>query len=310
MTRRERIELIDVEPSRLAAAMDEAIDRIETRKAEMREAPALIHQAAEECADEFMRDGVMRPLAAYALGAAPLPAKRDPRVRWANELVALRAWFYAEDKGQLGDTGRALARIELGATIQGSPKVSEPIPDHGIEVVARVIAALPPYDRAVLVAAYVELSPPRATTKRGETRDDDGFGFGGAPSASAMSIAATARETGAQTTWVQLVAERFGISLDEAEMHKMREAAKRARRILRSALAAVELDGRVRWLIPAKALPTRKQMDRDSADHGSMIDGCAGAPVVDGVRLACEVMPRPAEDCAASPRCERCGRPK
>jgi len=289
MTRRDRIEIADRSPlADWMADADAALDaRIEARAA----APALVRDAADACTDPWMRDAVMPVLAAYALGSLP-PARRAPSLyRWQNETHALRAWWTAEDRGRLGDTGRVIARIEMGASIQSSPKAFEPLPDEGAELVERVLRAAPATEARWTIMAHLELRPPVVRAKAGKSRDADGYGFGGCPAESALSLAAEARKTGKPARWQDMVAEESG-----ADAAAVDAGVKRTTKALRAAL-------RTAGLMP---LPSRREMERDAP--GVVVETCAGAPVVDGVRLPCETGYAPDVDAAACPRCEACGR--
>ena len=129
---------------------------------------------------------------------------------------------------------------------------------------------------------------------------------GGVVFASGQAMAASMREAGdTGATWQRLVADTFGLdAADDEVIARVDAAVKGARRALRSALRLVELDTKPRWLIPPA---TRREIDLDAPPE--VVVTCLGSPIVDGVRVACEVGEALAVDVAACPRCERCGRP-
>ena len=310
MSRRATLEIVeahDVPASPLAEWMADEDARLDARADEQSEARALFEQvgAAAEDVDAFLVEGVLKPLAAFGKGLLKPKPKRDPDVRWPNEVAALRAWWQVRDTSRRSPTARLAVHCETGGTFTAASRPAEPRMDDGVIHVARALAKVSAEALAWTVSACLELRPPRARTEGGELRNSRGNGFGGESVGSAQAIAATARETGDNTeTWQRLVAEAHGIEQDEATLERIDAAVKGAKRALRAALRAVELDTRPRWLIPPA---TRREIERDAAPE--VVTTCLGAPVVDGLRGECGEGEALAADVAASPRCERCGNP-
>lgn len=402
------IEDADVPASRLEewkAAEDERIDAEHAREVRILD---VVHDVAKGAPDDvFLREGIIAPMLAEVsrharsderavaeVKRARHREKRDPDARWGDEIEALRAWCDSGFASRLGDTGRALERGRTGASSSSSSRPQEPMLDDYLDAVRRALKPIEPASVAMLIAAYVELAPPRPRrNKEGKLRDggetiyvdgidprdagadrpgradrvdpdDDakrigyavrgvGLGFGGEASASAVALArATAEQPGAQS-WPELVADRLGVTGDGAA-DRVVDAVRRAKKQLRDALRLVELDGewrgveangeehaltpaegaaleagrirsvprgagdvaiarawcgRPRFVIPPVAARER-QRERAREAPGVMVTVCFGAPVVGGVRLSCEHADRPAEDAAALPHCETCGKPR
>lgn len=360
MSRRESVATIiedaDVPASRLEewkAAEDARLDAGHAREVRILD---VVHEVAKDAPDDvFLREGIIAPLLAEVSRHARSDERavaevkrqrhrerRDPDARFADELEALRAWCEAPYQNRPGDSGRTYERGKLGSTIQSSSRPREPAIDEYLEAVRRALGTIDPQHVDMLVAAYVELAPPRVrTNKEGKLRDPNGetvfvdgrdpraepgetdgghgdrigvpakgigLGFGGEASASAISIArSTADQPGAQT-WPEIVAERFGM-LGENAAADVAKIVRTAKRTLRDELRQVELDGRPRFVIPPLS---RREIDRERAREAprAMVACCFGAPVINGVRLDCEHGERPEADTLAWPRCETCGKPR
>lgn len=311
MSRRATLEIVDghdVPASPLAEWIAAEDERLDSRDDERREATALFEQvgATVEDADAFLVEGVLKPLAAFGKGLLKPRPKRDPDVRWPNEIAALRAYVnQADARARRSPTARLAVHCETGGTFTAAQRPAEPRMDDGLRHVGRALAQLDDQTFDWLVRAYDELHPPRIRTEGGESRNTRGNGFGGVAVGSAQAIAASMREAGdTAATWQRLVADECGLQTDEATLEHMTEAVRVAKRALRTALRAVELDTRPRWLIPPA---TRREIERDVAPE--VVATCLGAPVVDGLRGECGEGEALATDVAASPRCERCGKP-
>lgn len=311
MSRRDRVQLIveeHAEPeSRLDAWKAAEDERLDARDDERREATTLFERVAQtvEGEDDFIVDGLLKPLAVFGKGLLKPRTKRDPDVRWPNEVAALRAYLASADRGQRSPTARLAVHCQTGGTFSAAQRPAEPRLDDGIRHVGRAVAALDPAAIDWLVRAYIELRPPRMRTEGGKARNGAGNGYGGEAVSSAMAIAAAAREAGdSSADWHELVAEACGLATDEATLEQIDAAVKGAKRRLRAALRAVELDARPRLLIPR---PTRREVEGTRAPE--VVATCIGSAIVDGVRGACEAGEALAADVAACPRCERCGRP-
>jgi len=174
-----------------------------------------------------------------------------------------------------------------------------------------------------------------------------GLGLGGEASASAVTIArVTADQPGAKP-WPELVADRFELAADEVS-DRVRRAKKALRDGLRRVeldgeWRGVEANGtehaltsdeglaieagrtrtvargsgvveiarawstRPRFLIPPLAMREQAR-ERAREAPGVVVETCHGAEIAGGVRLGCAVGYAPAEDVAACPRCEHCGK--
>jgi len=305
MSRRATLEIVEAHEtpeSPLQGWIAAEDERLDARDDERREATRLFEDvsASVEEADDFVVEGLLKPLAAFGKGLLKPRPKRDPDVRWRNEIDALRAWRNLADTARRSPTARLAVHCETGGSFQAAQRPAEPRIDDGLLHVGRAVATLEPQTLEWTISACIELRAPSTKSVNGVQLP------GGVVFASGQAMAASMREAGdTGATWQRLVADTFGLdAADDEVIARVDAAVKGARRALRSALRLVELDTKPRWLIPPA---TRREIDLDAPPE--VVVTCLGSPIVDGVRGACEVGEALAVDVAACPRCERCGRP-
>lgn len=291
-----------------------------TRHAKLDVGEPAMRAAAARAEAAKRGDGSSKAQAPAAIAKPVRPRHDDPRVRFGSELEALRAMRAAQYTNRSGAAARAIAKIQLGATIQGLATNREPIPDPYIDAVAKALAKLDPLDAEMLEATYIELTPPR--NKLDEV----------VASASAVSIAAAVRENegelpswsklrkGPHITAALLVAERLGrVDPDDEEQQagvakEIHGRVSRARKAFRRALQAFDfhpepepITGETedqfrrrvvqwsaeinevgpRWVIPP---PTTRERTQDADAGRGCIECCGGAPIHGGVRAECSTV--------------------
>lgn len=161
------------------AAQERLIDRGRWEKT-----IAGLADAADIGSDPFMRDGIVGPLVDVMTdhAAGDFDAKaarrtrgrraRDPNVRFADEIEALRAWYTAQAESRSGDFDRIAQRIGLGATIQTSTRNHEPVPDPALAAIGRALDSLETADSELLEWVHVEFQPPTQRTGYDLMRED------------------------------------------------------------------------------------------------------------------------------------------
>ena len=250
-------------------------------------------EARRDAIDADRRDAVrvLADVDAFGLVAHTSPPRapkppRDPAFRWQGEIEALRSVT-------IGVQQRTGQLVGLQRRLNGelAPRGIVPSIPMGVDpqarAVADVVATLDPQAAVWLFEAYVELRPPRPKVAK-----DGRKGEGGTASSSAMTAA-----DGEGMTWMELVADKHSMPVDAETLASIKAAVSQAKRALRVGLQRA-------GLIPP---PSRREVERDQAPE--IVVTCLGAVIVDGLRGECGEGQALAADVAASPRCERCGRP-
>jgi hypothetical protein len=132
--------------------------------------------------DTFMREGVLGPLADVMTEHARSEfwpelrrrgsrRRKDPNVRFHDEIDAIRFWWASQAEQRSGDFDRIAQRIALGATIQTSTRNTEPTSDAHLDAVERAIAVVGD-DFQLLRWAHLEFLGPRQRTAKDLVRED------------------------------------------------------------------------------------------------------------------------------------------
>lgn len=133
--------------------------------------------------DEFTRDGLIAGLADFltehAAGDPRSAAQRgrakrsrDPKIKWADEIDALRSCRAAGFNVRSGAHDKLAQQIKLGATIQTSVRNAEPTGDPSLDAVDDALAQLSVEDRNLLDWVHVGFEAPRQRTAHDLVHDE------------------------------------------------------------------------------------------------------------------------------------------